>query len=212
MSQSTLRRWTAITFVLGAISNLVFLMTAGMYVKGVPPSMLLTGGYSLSHQTHLYAALLFLFTVFGLYHCVFSAESRLWTAGVIFSLLGNGLFCATGVYTAFLIPDICRLAPDLFTDPHTVLVTSWVFAATVTCYAIGWILTGILFWRTPGFPRWASVTLMLGAFVDMLPPDPWGPFPWLTQDLSGILILVAAVALARQLWGLQVQETRVASA
>jgi hypothetical protein len=109
-------------------------------------------------------------------------------AGFVIAVVGTAL-AAGGQWTyVFVLPYLAENAPALADTSSGSVVAGFMLSYLVM--AAGWLLFGIATLRTRVFPRWASVLLIVGAAVTVL------PMPSRTL-LLGIAVACLGVVLAR---------------
>ena len=194
-----LARWGAAPLALGAIVNLVFLLTADGHVTG--SVHMLTAQWAVAHGAHFVAGALLLVGVVGLHAAQATEAGRLGAAAFVVALLGTGFFLATGVFTAFMVPLIAEHAPALVEADGAFFAPPLPFVAVaVVTFSVGWALLAWATARARVFGRGLAALLAAGALLQGLPPRPFGPAPWVLLDAGGALMAVAACGLAWAMW------------
>lgn len=144
-------------------------------VGAAPPR---TAAWSVAHHLHVAGALLVLV---GLPAVASGAPLVVATAGM-------GLFLATGVVTADVMPRVAGAAPALldadgpfYTGPYfAVLVAQRLLAGG----GLAWV--AFVAARRGLVPAVAAWTTLAGGVLVALPPHPLGPFPWAVMLAGGV--------------------------
>src|SRR5688572_19395097 len=143
MATTTLIRWSAPLFALGALAFLAFIVIAGGEFTGA--ALGLSTRHHVAHVSHFFSALFFLFGITGFYAAHRTESGRFGLFAFMFAMVGTALFCGTGVITGFVWRTISANAPQLvaadgafFQPPLPVI-----FVATVT-FSLGHALLGIV--------------------------------------------------------------------
>ena len=111
------------------------------------------------------------------------------TAGTV--LLGGDMY-----FEGFAAPWLTRVAPDLLTiERSTLLVAAWLVSAVL--FSLGWILFGVVSWRTRMLPRAVSAALAVGGLLGFQAAvPPWGA-------ALGLAVAAAGIWLMRQEWSVR---------
>jgi hypothetical protein len=156
-----------------------------------------------AHGFHFIGAALTLLGLPGLYAQQRGALTRIGTIGFIVSLLGNAMFVGTGMITAFIWPMLALYAPGcigvggpIFGSPLSLPA----FSLTAIFVVVGYGIFGLDSLRAGILPRPATLLLMIGAILGMLPPHPVGALPWGGLVLGGVLYGVGLMWLGVFLW------------
>jgi hypothetical protein len=155
-----------------------------------------TERWQVAHTLHFVGAFFALAGLIGIYFC---QRGRLGMTGMIgfaLSFAGNAMFLGTGMITAFIWPMLAVYAPAtvelggaIFSTPRSALA----FGLTAVAVTFGYLTLGVAMLRARVFPRSATVMLMVGAVLGMLPPHPVGMLPWGGLVFGGVLYGAALV-------------------
>lgn len=155
-----------------------------------------TTQWQIAHLMHFIGAAFTLLGLLGIYARQRERFGPLGHTGFVLSFMGNAMFVGTGMITAFIWPMLAVYAPNcvevggpIFGPPHAALA----FVLTALILSIGYLLLGSAMLRAKVFPPVATVTLVVGAILGMLPPHPVGFLPWAGLVLGGVLYGLALV-------------------
>jgi hypothetical protein len=137
-----------------------------------------------------------LFGLIGIYAHERDSVGRFCLLGFVVSFIGNAMFLGTGMITAFIWPMLAVYAPAtvelggaLFGMPRSALA----FGLTAVTVSVGYVLLGIATLRARVYPAPATVMLVIGAVLGMLPPHPVGLLPWAALVFGGVLYGLALI-------------------
>jgi hypothetical protein len=76
----------------------------------------------------------------------------------------------------------------------------WFVGVGLVTYSLGWLVLAWVTARARVYPRAIAAVLAAGALLQGIPPRPFGPAPWAVIDVGGVLMALAACALAPAMW------------
>jgi hypothetical protein len=200
MPTSSLIRWSAPCFLLGALGFALFIFVSNGEFTGA--ALGLSAHHHFAHTAHFWSAYFFLFGITGFYAYVRERSGAFGLFAYLVAMTGTALFTGTGVITAFVWQRISANAPNLvdmsqgsfFNPPLPVI-----FIATVG-FSVGQILLGVTALRTKMLPRGGALLVIAGAVLVLAPPPPWGPVPYWVIDAGAAAFLAGAAWLAAGIW------------
>lgn len=202
MSANATIRLNGIACILGGIFLAAFVLVHP-WDQLLGAEIARTAQWRLAHTFHFAGAGFALLGLPGLYAQQRAALGWFGLTGFILSFLGTAMFLGTGMITAFIWPMLAVYAPTcvevggpIFASPVSVLA----FALTAVILASGYVVFGIATLRAGVLPRFATLALVVGAILGMLPPHPVGALPWWALVLGGVLYGAALVWLGVFLW------------
>jgi hypothetical protein len=121
---------------------------------------------------------------------------RLGTAGVVVAFLAAYLVGCGVFVDAYVAPILADQAPAFFKPTVTPTTLPLVLMLVVPAFAfsVGFIVLSVAALRAQAIPRWAGWSIIVGAVMLDLPPEPAGPTPW-------AVIAVGSVAFGAGLVG-----------
>src|SRR5450755_1811273 len=197
MSSRTLMRTSGMFCIVGGIILIVFVLIHP-WDRLIGASNALDPRWQLAHRLHFVGAICALLGLPGIYALQCQQLGTLGTIGFILSFLGNAMFLGTGMITAFIWPMLAVYAPvcvgvggPIFGSSISLLA----FSLTAILVISGYSLFGVASLRAGVLPRIATVALVVGAILGMLPPHPVGALPWWALVLGGVLYGTALIWL-----------------
>jgi hypothetical protein len=202
MSANALIRLNGVACVVGGVFLIAFVLVHP-WDQLMGAEIARTPQWRLAHTFHFIGAAFTLMGLPGLFIQQRAALGRFGLTGFALSFLGNAMFVGTGMITAFIWPMLAVDAPicvevggPIFGSPVSVLA----FVLTAIILVVGYVLFGIATLRAGVLPRSATLMLVVGAILGMLPPHPVGALPWWALVLGGVLYGVALIWLGVVLW------------
>jgi hypothetical protein len=202
MSPNTLIRLNGVACIFGGIFLMAFVLVHP-WDQLLGAAVARTPQWRLAHTFHFVGAAFALVGLPGLFAQQRAALGWLGLTGFALSFLGNAMFLGTGMITAFIWPMLAVDAPTcvevggpIFGSPVSVLA----FALTALILVIGYLLFCIATLWAGVLPRAATLALLVGAILGMLPPHPVGALPWWALVLGGVLYGASLVLLGGFLW------------
>ena len=199
MQTTTLVRWSAPLFAIGAIFFAMFIIISNGEFTGA--ELGLSMRHHAAHVSHFWSALSFMFGIIGFYVAHRETSGVFGFVAFLFMMSANALFIGTGVITAFVWRTISANAPQLvaangaFFDPPLAVI----FLATVG-FSVGMILLGVVAIRARLLPRGGAIMLIVGALMLLLPPQPFGAVPYFVLDIGAVIFALGAIWLSMGLW------------
>jgi hypothetical protein len=191
---SPLARLGAGALAIGGVLNAAFLIVADGHLTGAP--FMVTSQWALAHNLHFAASVFLLFGVFGAYQIELTRLRAFGHFAFVMALMGCAFYFASGVLTAAILPVVAEAAPrvvgpagPMFHPPLAIIGTS------IAAFTLGWVLFGVATSRTGIFPAWACWAVAVGAGLQAIPPRPFGPAPWIVQDVGGVIMAAGLVAI-----------------
>lgn len=201
MSTGDLVRWSGVASMLGGISLAGFVIEHP-WNRFVGAGVARTVAWRIAHTLHFAGAALMLLGLIGLYIVQRRRLGSLGVVGFVGALAGTAMFVGTGMITAFVFPMVAVQAPEaleaegaMFSPPALLA-----FSLTAVTLTLGYALFGFAMLRSNVLPRLATVLLVVGAILGMIPPQPLGAMPWAGLVLGGVLYGAGAVWLGYRLW------------
>ena len=195
MPTSTLIRWSAPLFFLGALFFAVFIFVANGEFTGA--ELGLSTRHHVAHVAHFLSSVCFLFGITGFYAFLREDSGVFGLVAYVVAIVGDALWVGTGVITAWVWRTISASAPQLvsedgaFFEPPLPII----FIATVA-FTLGHVLLSVIALRTKRLPRGAAILTMVGLLLVNLPPRPWGPVPYPVLDAGAAIFLIGATWFA----------------
>jgi hypothetical protein len=166
MPSSDLIRWSGLAamvaaalWVVGDLLNLTLLFSTEPFSEEAQ-----TGSYLFRQALFLLGVVLLLVGLVGLYAHQSQAAGALGLVGFLVAFAGTVLVAGFIWAGTFVAPALATEAPE-FLDAGP---PPGYFPALVTC-SVGWLLFGIAALRARVFPRWATILLIVGAVLFVLP-------------------------------------------
>jgi hypothetical protein len=166
MSSSNLIRWSGLAamvagalWVVGDLLNLTVLFSPEPFSEEAQ-----TGSYVFRQALFLLGVMLLLVGLVGLYARQSQPAGALGFVGFLVAFAGTVLVAGFLWASIFIAPVLATEAPELLdAGPPPGL-----FLAGITC-GVGWLLFGIAALRARVYPRWATILLIVGAVLFVLP-------------------------------------------
>jgi hypothetical protein len=149
----------AALWVVGDLLNLTLLFSTEPFSEEAQ-----TGSYIFRQALFLLGVMLLLVGLVGLYAHQSQAAGALGLVGFLVAFAGTVLVAGFIWAGTFIAPALATEAPE-FLDAGP---PPGYFPALVTC-SVGWLLFGIAALRARVFPRWATILLIVGAVLFVLP-------------------------------------------
>jgi hypothetical protein len=166
MSSSDLIRWSGLAamvagalLVVGDLLNLTVLFSPEPFSEEAQ-----TGSYIFRQALYLLGVMLLLVGLVGLYARQSQAAGALGLVGFLVAFAGTVLVAGFVWASIFIAPAVATEAPE-FLDAGP---PPGLFLALITC-ALGWLLFGIAALRARVYPRRATILLIVGAVIFVLP-------------------------------------------
>lgn len=199
MESSPIARLSSAALGLGGIAGAAFVIVSRGEVMGA--LAMISQRWLIAHNLHFISAVLLLFGLVGLYQTYSARLSVFGHLAFVIALLGTGLFLASGVITAAVLPFIAGAAPNVVspTGPlfHPLLP---VLPVTLGTFSLGWFLLGIVIARGGIAPVWVGWTLVVGVAIQAIPPRPFGPVPWIMTDIGWVVMAIGLVGIGVRGW------------
>ena len=177
MSSSGLIRWSGLAamvaaalLVVGDLLNLTVLFSSEPFSEEAQ-----SGSYLFRQVLFLLGVMLLLLGLVGLYTRQSQAAGTLGLVGFLVAYAGTVLVAGFLWASTFITPALATEVPE-FLDAGP---PPGFFPALITC-GVGWLLFGIATLRARVYPRWATILLMVGAVIFVVP-----------LPLAGIVLSVA---------------------
>jgi hypothetical protein len=177
MSSSGLIRWSrlaamvaAALLVVGDLLNLTVLFSSEPFSEEAK-----SGSYLFRQVLFLLGVMLLLLGLVGLYTRQSQAAGTLGLVGFLVAYAGTVLVAGFLWANTFVTPALATEVPE-FLDAGP---PPGFFPALITC-GVGWLLFGIATLRARIYPRWATILLIVGAVIFVVP-----------LPLTGIVLSVA---------------------
>ncbi len=146
-------------WVVGDLLNLTLLFSREPFSEEAQ-----TGSYIFRQALFLLGVMLLLVGLVGLYARQSQAAGALGLVGFLVAFAGTVLVAGFLWASLFIAPALASEAPE-FLDTGS---PPGLFLALIACGG-GWLLFGIAALRARVYPRWASILLIVGAVIFVLP-------------------------------------------
>ncbi len=161
MSPSNLVRWSGLAALAGGVL-LVVGDLLGLTLGGDFAETAATGTFVVQQLMFLFATVLVLLGLFGLYTSQSEAAGVLGVVGFLLAFLGTALLAGFSWAQAFVVPFIATQSPALLeTEPLGSILSFLTFTA-------GWLVFGIATLRAGVYPRAAAIVLIIGAVLPFI--------------------------------------------
>ncbi len=127
-----------------------------------------TSGYGLQSTLWLIGALLLLVAAVGLYARQPEAAGTLGLVGFLAALMGTGLLVGLIWANVFVAPTLAVEAPAVL-DAEPAGTLAFGFLLSITIFGLSWALFGVAMLRTRVYPRVATILLIIGALLVIVP-------------------------------------------
>jgi hypothetical protein len=209
MNQNTKLHWGAFALIFSALLTLGGLLLRGPLL--IDTSDAQAFAESVASQKNLIAEtflplslVIQLFGFLGIYIYLDKPETQKTTFwGMVFSLLGNGLFLPFAGVFAFAMPVVGKLYLAGNTDVIQVAAltlgpgTGFAYLiASAFALTIGALLFAVAMWKTNNLPRWLPVIYVLQAFCLSFGASIGYPF----EMTGGILLLIFSSSFGIKMW------------
>jgi len=199
VDSSPIARLSSAALGLGGIAGAAFVIISRGEVMGA--LAMISQRWLVAHNLHFISAALLLFGLVGLYQAYSARLSGFGHFAFVLALLGTGLFLASGVITAALLPFIAGAAPNVVspTGPlfHPLLP---VLPVSLGIFSLGWFLLGVVIARGGISTPWVGWTLAIGVAIQAVPPRPFGPVPWIMTDIGWSVMAIGLVGIGIRGW------------
>ena len=128
----------------------------------------LTTSYAVQSALWLIGTLLLLVAVVGLYSRQSEAAGALGLTGFLAVLLGTGLLVDTFWANAFIPPTLAGEVPAVL-DGEPAGFLAFGFILSTTAFGLSWALFGVTLLRAWTYPRVATILLIIGALLIIVP-------------------------------------------
>jgi hypothetical protein len=128
-----------------------------------------TNSWTVLSATYLIGGLLLLVALVGLYARQSEAAGALGLVGFLAALVGTGLLVGMMWALAFVVPSAAIEAPAFLDAEQTAGPLDMGFMLSIIAFALGWALFGVATFRARVFPRRATIVLIIGALLTVLP-------------------------------------------
>lgn len=195
-------RLSGIACIVGGIFLAVFMMVHP-WDQLLGAAIARTTRWQMAHLMHFIGAAFTLLGLLGIYARQRDRFGALGHTGFVLSFIGNAMFVGTGMITAFIWPMLAVYAPNcvevggpIFGPPHAAVA----FVLTALIWSVGYILFGAAMLKAGVFPPLATIMLVVGGILGMMPPNPVGFLPWAGLVAGGILYGLSLVWIGFILW------------
>jgi hypothetical protein len=127
-----------------------------------------TTGYALQSALWLVGALLLLVAAVGLYARQSESAGTLELVGFLAALSGTGLLVGLIWANAFVAPTLAVEAPAVL-DAEPAGTLAFGFLLSTTIFGLSWALFGVAMLRAWVYPRVATILLIIGALLVIVP-------------------------------------------
>ena len=128
----------------------------------------LTTSYVFQSALWLIGALLLLVAVVGLHARQSEAAGALGLVGFLVALIGTGLLVGLVWANTFIPPTLAVEAPAVLdAEPAGALAFGFIFSTAI--FGLSWALLGVAMLRARVYPRVASILLIIGALLVIVP-------------------------------------------
>ena len=208
MTQTSKLRWGACALILSALLTLGGLFLRGPLITDVTDAQ--TFAKSVASANNLIAEtilplslILQLFGFLGIYIYFDQSEFQKWTFwGMVFSILGNGLFLPFAGVFAFAMPVVGKLylagSTDAIRVAELTLGPGTGFAyliASAFALTVGAVLFAISMWRH-GLPRWLPAIYFIQAFCLSFGAS----MGYASEITGGILLVIFSFVFGLRMW------------
>lgn len=127
-----------------------------------------TTGYALQSALWLVGALLLLVAAVGLYARQSELAGTLGIVGFLAALMGTGLLVGLIWANVFVAPTLAVEAPAVL-DAEPAGTLAFGFLLSTTIFGLSWALFGVAMLRARVYPRVATILLIIGALLVIVP-------------------------------------------
>ncbi len=128
-----------------------------------------TPSWTVLSTIFLLGSLLLLVALVGLYARQSEAAGALGLVGFLVALVGTGLLVGMMWTMAFVVPSAAIEAPAFLDAEETAGPLDMGFMLSGIAVAVGWVLFGLATLRARVLPRRATIVLIIGALLTVLP-------------------------------------------
>lgn len=125
----------------------------------------LTGTYAFVSLLYLFAVILVLGGLVGLYAGQLEAAGPLGLFGFLVAFFGTALLVGAVWFQTLAARTLALAVPGFFEDDPA----GWGMGSSYVLAALGWLLFGVATLRARVYPRWAAILLIIGAVLLGLP-------------------------------------------
>lgn len=198
-AHNPLARLTSAALALGGITGAAFVIISNGEIIGA--LAMLSQRWMIAHNLHFASAALLLFGVVGLYLSHSHEMSLVGHFAFVLALLGTAFYFASGVMTAAILPFVAGAAPRVVSaDGPLFNPTLPALLVSVGVFQIGWLILGVVIARAGILPAWTGWAVAAGAALGMLPPEPFGPVPWIVVDIAWVILAIGLVGMGFAGW------------
>ncbi len=183
MRSSDLIRWSGLAAALGGVLLLISDLLSFTVFSGDPAEFVTTGAYLADGGTRLLGGMLLLLGLVGLYAHQSKTSGTLGLVAFLLAFAGTSMVLGTWWTNAFVAPSLATEAPA-FLEAGPTGILGFGFTMAFALAAVGWLLFGLVSFRTRVYPRAATVVLMAGAVLS------FAPLP-----ASGVVLIAAVIWL-----------------
>ena len=198
-AHNPLARLTAAALALGGVLGAAFVIVSRGEITGA--MSMLSARWMIAHNLHFASAALLLFGVVGLYLSHYDRVTLGGHFAFVLALLGTGFYFAGGVITAAVLPVIAGASPGAGSAGGPLFSPALpAFLVSIVTFQLGWVALGIVVANVKVLPRWAGITTAIGAAGGMIPTRPFGPAPWIVQDIAWVIFAIGLAGLGMAGW------------
>jgi hypothetical protein len=168
MNSTDLIRYSGLAAVLGAALLIISDFLSFTVLSGDPMEFVTTGTYLADGTARVFAGVLLLLGLVGLYARQSEAVGPLGLVAFLAAFAGTALIFGTWWTNAFVAPVLAQENSRLLeTGPTGVLGVA--FTLSFALGAVGWLLFGLVSLRARVYPRAAVIALIVGAVLTFVP-------------------------------------------
>lgn len=168
MNSSDLTRWSGLAAFLGAVLLLISDLLSFTVLTGNLNEIATTNAYLADGGMRLLGGILLLLGLVGLYARQAEESGAMGLVAFLVAFAGTALIFGTWWTNTFVPPSLATEAPRLLqAGPSGTL--GFGFTMSFALAALGWLLFGLVSFRTRVYPRVATVLLMVGAALTFTP-------------------------------------------
>lgn len=197
MSLANLIRWSGLVAVLAGALLLVSDLLNLTVASGDLAEAATTNTYLANNGVRLFAIMLLLAGLTGLYVRQSDAAGALGLIGFLAAFAGTSLIIGASWTNTFVVPSVALEAPEFFAAGTTGTL-GFGFTLTYALAALGWLVFGIATFRARVYPRAAAVVLVVGAALTFAPLPASGAVLDVAVAWLGLSLLSQKEAFAGQ--------------
>lgn len=200
MSSSTLIRMSGLAAMLAGLSFALFVLIHP-FGEWTTAQVSQADSWFLAHLMHMLGGVFALFGLIGLYAQQREDAGLMGLIGFIVAFAGTALVVGVGLFVAFVWPVLAAQAPALFEVTGPIFsAPPVIFIVTFALFGAGYVLFGLATLKADVLPRWGALSMMLGAVLFTIPPEPFTPVPWAVFVAGGILLGAGLGWLGYAVW------------